>query len=96
MRTSDFDFELPPELIAQQPLARRDDSRLMVVIRARETIEHRYFRDLPELIPGGDVLVLNRTRVLRARLLGLRRSGAPAEILILKPLGEDTYEAVAW
>jgi len=94
MRTSDFDFELPPELIAQQPLARRDDSRLMVVIRARETIEHRYFRDLPELIPGGDVLVLNRTRVLRARLLGLRRSGAPAEILILKPLGEDTYEAM--
>ena len=94
MRTSDFDFELPPELIAQQPLARRDDSRLMVLIRARETIEHRYFRDLPELIPGGDVLVLNRTRVLRARLLGLRRSGAPAEILILKPLGEDTYEAM--
>ena len=94
MRTSDFDFQLPPELIAQQPLARRDDSRLMVVIRARETIEHRYFRDLPELVPGGDVLVLNRTRVLRARLLGLRRSGAPAEILILKPLGEDTYEAM--
>src|SRR2546423_486911 len=63
MHTSDFDFHLPPEQIAQQPLARRDDSRLMVVVRARGTIEHRHFRDLPELIPGGDVLVLNRTRV---------------------------------
>lgn len=94
MRTSDFDFHLPPEQIAQQPLARRDDSRLMVLIRARGTIEHRYFRDLPELIPGGDVLVLNRTRVLRARLLGARRSGARAEILLLKPLGADRYEAM--
>ena len=94
MHTSDFDFHLPPEQIAQQPLARRDDSRLMVVVRARGTIEHRHFRDLPELIPGGDVLVLNRTRVLRARLLGVRRSGAPAEILLLRPLGADRYEAM--
>ena len=95
MLTSDFDFHLPPELIAQQPLERRDESRLMVVDRASGTIDHRRFRDLAELIPPGDVLVVNRTRVLRARLLGVRRSsGAPAEILLLKPLGDNRYEAM--
>jgi S-adenosylmethionine:tRNA ribosyltransferase-isomerase len=94
MKTSDYDFELPPELIAQAPLARRDDSRLMVVDRATQTISHRTFRDLQELIPSGDLLVLNRTRVIRARLLGRRASGAPAEILLLKPLGENRYEAM--
>ena len=94
VRTSDFDFHLPPELIAQQPLARRDESRLMVVDRARGSIDHRHFRDLVDIIPPGDVLVLNRTRVLRARLLGTRRSGAPAEILLLKPLGDRRYEAM--
>jgi S-adenosylmethionine:tRNA ribosyltransferase-isomerase len=92
--TSDFDFELPPELIAQRPLDRRDESRLMVVDRKRGSIEHRRFRDLAGLIPSGDALVLNRTRVLRARLLGTRNSGAPAEILLLKPLGGDRYEAM--
>src|SRR5437764_6408681 len=66
----------------------------MVVIRRRGTLEHRHVPVLPELIPGGNVLVLNRTRVLRARLLGARRSGARAEILLLKPLGADRYEAM--
>ena len=94
MRTADFDFHLPPELIAQRPLERRDESRLMVVDRRQGRIEHRHFRDLVELIPPGDALVLNRTRVLRARLLGTRNSGAPAEILLLKPLGGDRYEAM--
>lgn len=94
MLTSDFDFHLPPELIAQTPLAKRDESRLMVVDRARGSIEHRHFRDLVDIIPPGDVLVLNRTRVFRARLLGSRRSGAPAEILLLKPLGDGRYEAM--
>jgi S-adenosylmethionine:tRNA ribosyltransferase-isomerase len=94
MRTSDFDFHLPPELIAQQPLARRDESRLMVVDRASGSISHRRFRDLADLIPTGDVLVLNRTRVVRARLLGTRASGAPAEIMLLKRLGGDRYEAM--
>lgn len=93
-RTSDYDFTLPAELIAQQPLARRDASRLMVVDRATETIEHRAFTDLVELVGAGDVVVLNRTRVFRARLLGKRASGAPAELLLLKPLGEDRYEAM--
>jgi S-adenosylmethionine:tRNA ribosyltransferase-isomerase len=94
VRTSEFDFELPPELIAQRPLGRRDDSRLMLVDRAHGTIAHRQFRDLAQIIPAGDALVLNRTRVLRARLLGTRASGAPAEILLLKSVGGDRYEAM--
>lgn len=94
VRTSDFDFHLPPELIAQRPLARRDESRLMVIDRQSGSISHRRFSDLAELIPAGDVLVVNRTRVVRARLLGTRVSGAPAEIMLLKPVGGDRYEAL--
>ena len=93
-RTSDYDFELPPERIAQHPLARRDASRLMVVDRATQTISHRTFADVVDLMDPRDVLVVNRTRVLRARLLGSRASGAPAEILLLKPLGDGRYEAM--
>jgi S-adenosylmethionine:tRNA ribosyltransferase-isomerase len=66
----------------------------MVVDRTSGAITHRRFRDLADLIPAGDVLVLNRTRVIRARLLGTRASGAPAEIMLLKPLGGDRYEAM--
>ncbi len=93
-RTSDYDFSLPADRIAQAPTARRDESRLMVVHRDSGEIEHRTFRDLPELIPPGDALVLNTTRVYRARLVGTRDSGAPAELLLLKPLGDDRYEAM--
>lgn len=93
-RTSHYDFELPRELIAQHPLAERDASRLMVVDRATQTISHRAFRDIADLVAPHDVLVVNRTRVMRARLLGSRASGAPAEILLLKPLGGGRYEAM--
>src|SRR5215471_21829952 len=93
-RTSDYDFELPPSLIAQQPLEPRDASRLMVVDRESGAISHQTFADLADLMDPADVLVLNRTRVLRARLLGTRPSGAPAEILLLKPLGDARYEAM--
>jgi S-adenosylmethionine:tRNA ribosyltransferase-isomerase len=93
-RTSDYDFELPPHLIAQHPLARRDASRLMIVDRATGEISHGAFSDIATLIDPRDVLVVNRTRVLRARLLGSRASGAPAEILLLKPLGDGRYEAM--
>lgn len=93
-RTSDYDFVLPAEQIAQTPLANREASRLMVVDRATGQIAHRAFSDLATMIPAGDVLVVNRTRVLRARLLGTRASGAPAEILLLKPLGDGRYEAM--
>ena len=92
--TSDYDFELPPSLVAQQPVEPRDASRLMVVDRATGQISHRHFADIADLIGPRDVLVLNRTRVLRARLLGTRASGAPAELLLLKPLGDGRYEAM--
>jgi len=93
-RTSDYAFDLPPELIAQTPPATRGASRLMVVDRASATIAHRTFADLPSYVPAGDVLVRNTTRVMRARLLGTRDSGAPAEILLLKPLGGARFEAM--
>jgi S-adenosylmethionine:tRNA ribosyltransferase-isomerase len=94
-RTSDYDFELPDALVAQAPLPRRDASRLMVVDRAAGTIAHRTFAELAELVPGGDALVVNATRVFRARLLGTRASGAPAEVLLLRRAGDaDTYEAM--
>ncbi|MGH9885199.1 MAG: tRNA preQ1(34) S-adenosylmethionine ribosyltransferase-isomerase QueA [bacterium] len=93
-RTSDYDFDLPPSLIAQQPTERRDASRLMVLNRATGEISHRRFGDIVELIGPRDVLVVNRTRVLRARLLGTRASGASAEILLLKSLGDGRYEAM--
>ena len=92
--TSDYDFDLPADLIAQVPSEKRDESRLMVLDRDSKTIEHRTFRDLASLIPSGDVIVLNTTRVFRARLLGTRDSGAPAELLLLKPLGDGRYEAM--
>lgn len=93
-RTSHYDFDLPVDLIAQQPTERRGDSRLMVVNRSTGEISHRQFSDLLELIPAGDALVINTTRVFRARLLGLRDNGANAEILLLRPLGESMWEAM--
>jgi S-adenosylmethionine:tRNA ribosyltransferase-isomerase len=93
-RTSDYDFDLPAHLIAQEPAADRTASRLMVVRRERGEIEHRSFRDIAEMVPADDLLVLNTTRVMKARLLGKRASGAPAEILLLKPVGGDVWEAM--
>lgn len=93
-RTSDYDFRLPEERIAQAPVERRDASRLMVVHRDSGAIEHRHFADLVELVPAGDVLVLNTTRVFRARLLGRRDSGAPAEILLLRRHDDGRWEAM--
>ncbi|MDE3173267.1 MAG: tRNA preQ1(34) S-adenosylmethionine ribosyltransferase-isomerase QueA [Gemmatimonadota bacterium] len=94
MKTSDFDFDLPVDRIAQFPVEPRDSARLMIVDRAAGSIAHGHFRDLEGLVPAGDLLVLNTTRVFRARLLGRRDSGAPAEILLLKPLGDGTWEAM--
>ncbi|MGE0552736.1 MAG: tRNA preQ1(34) S-adenosylmethionine ribosyltransferase-isomerase QueA [Gemmatimonadales bacterium] len=94
MRTDDFDYPLPPELIAQDPSPTRGDSRLLLVDRERETLADRRFAELVELIPPGDLLVLNSTRVLPARLLGRRPSGAPAEVLLLHPATDDTWIAM--
>jgi S-adenosylmethionine:tRNA ribosyltransferase-isomerase len=93
-RTADYDFELPEDRIAQYPLERHDGSRLMVVERATGRITHTVFSAIDRLIAPGDALVLNTTRVRRARLLGTRDSGARAEVLLLRPLGDDRYEAM--
>jgi len=93
-RTSDYDFELSPERVAQEPVEPRDACRLMVVDRAAGRITHHVFRELPELMRAGDALVLNTTRVFRARLLGTRPSGAPGEVLLLRRLDGDRWEAM--
>ncbi len=93
-RVSDYDFALPESLIAQQPVASRDGSRLLVIHRDSGRIEHRQFRDIVEFIPARDALVVNTTKVFRARLLGTRPSGAPAEVLLLRALGDDVWEAM--
>jgi S-adenosylmethionine:tRNA ribosyltransferase-isomerase len=89
-RTADYDFHLPPEQIAQQPAARRDASRLLVVDRA-DGNRHRSFADLPEYLSPGDVLVLNETRVFPARLVGRKPSGAAAEVFLLHPEQGEEY-----
>ena len=92
--TSAYRFELPPELIAQTPAPRRDASRLMTL--GPEGVAHRIFSDLPELIRPDDVLVLNRTRVIAARLLGTREgSGGSVEVLLLHPAESLRYDAAA-
>ncbi len=93
-RTADYDFELPPELIAQTPAQKRDESRLMVLDRAAGTITHRKFADFPGFFSAGDALVLNTSKVIRARLLGTRDSGAPAEVMLIKSLADGRYEAM--
>lgn len=94
MRTADFDFELPPDLIAQAPSPQRDGSRLLIVDRATGSLTHARFHDLVDLCAPGDVLVVNTTKVFRARLLGTRASGGAAEVLLLRDLGNATWEAM--
>lgn len=89
-----YDYELPPELIAQHPAPQRDLSRLMVV--GAQGIEHRVFRDLSEVLRRGDLLVLNDTRVIAARLRGVREpSGGAVELLLLHPAGGSRYDPAA-
>lgn len=95
MRLSEFDYDLPPELIAQRPAPRRDASRLMVVRRASGEIEHARFFEIGRFLRAGDVLVLNNTRVLPARLFGVKETtGAHIEALLLRPLGDGEWEAL--
>lgn len=89
-----FDYDLPPERIAQQPLPERDASRLLVLDRRIGEIRHRVFRDLPDLLKAGDLLVTNRSRVFPARLLGRREGGGAAEILLVRALGNGRWDAL--
>ena len=93
MKRHDFHFDLPPELIAQAPLAERSGSRLLLADAASRRIEDRRFTELPELLRAGDLLVFNDTRVLPARLFGRKASGGAVEILIERVTG--THEALA-
>src|SRR5436190_17398052 len=95
MRTADFDFQLPPELIAQTPAPARDQSRLLVLHRAPGTIEHRPFRDVLEFLRPGDVLVLNNSRVIPARLHGANaRTGGKFEMLLLEENATNDWWAM--
>ncbi len=96
MLRSDYAFHLPGELIAQHPLDRRDDSRLLCLGRGDGAIFHRRFRELPQLLRSGDVLVMNDSRVLPSRLLGHREgTGGAAELLLLEQKGKDLWETLA-
>ena len=95
MKTSDFNFDLPQELIAQTPIEKRDASRLLVLDKESGAWEHRHFFDLPEYLHPGDCLILNDSRVLPARLLGQRLPGGGAcEVLLLIDRGENTWECL--
>ena len=87
LKKSDFDFELPPELIAQAPLAERSASRMLLLDVAGNARQDRMFRDLPDFLQPGDLLVFNDTRVLPARLYGRKESGGAVEILIERVTG---------
>ncbi len=91
---SDFDYEFPPDLIAQHPQRERDGSRLLHLDRASGAVTHRGFREFPGLLRPDDVLVLNASRVLKARLRGTRENGREAEVLLVRPDSDDTWVAM--
>src|ERR1051325_7405540 len=89
MKAAELDYKLPPGLIAQRPLERRDESRLLVFDRGTGEVEHRRFGELPELLPRETLTVVNDTRVLPARLRLERPGGGEAEVLLLERLGQN-------
>lgn len=95
MRLSDFDYDLPDHFIAQTPLEPRDSSKLMVINRADKTIQHRIFREVVDYLNAGDVLVMNNTRVIPARIAGFRAdTGGKLEVLLLRQLDETTWRVL--
>lgn len=94
MKTSDFDFYLPEELIAQTPLERRDASRLLTLDKTTGAVGHHHFYDLPQFLRPGDCLVMNDSRVLPARLIGHRPTGGVCEVLLLVDKGEGLWECL--
>ena len=94
MKVSDFKYDLPEELIAQTPIKQRDRSRLMVLNRNKQTIEHKIFKDIIDYLEPGDVLVRNNTKVLPARLYGKKETGANVEFLLLNNIEGDIWECI--
>ena len=95
MLTDDFDYDLPTGLIAQEPVEPRDSCRLLVLDRTSGQLDHRRFSDLPDYLRAGDVLVVNETRVLPARLLGVKdETGGAVEVLLLRERYEDAWECL--
>ena len=95
MKTDDFDFNLPEELIAQTPIEKRDASRLLVLDKKTGEISHRHFTDVIDYMEKGDTLVLNDTKVMPARLYGVKEeTGAVIEVLLLKDEGNDVWECL--
>ena len=94
MKVSEFNYELPEELIAQTPLEKRDESRLMVLNKNNQSIEHRIFRDILDYLKPGDVLVRNNTKVIPARIYGKKETGANIEFLLLKNIEGDIWESI--
>ena len=94
MKVSDFNYNLPEELIAQVPIQKRDESRLMVLDRKKQTIEHKIFKDILEYLKPGDCLVRNNTKVIPARIYGKKETGANVEFLLLNNIEGDIWEAI--
>ena len=94
MKVSDFNYELPEELIAQHPYDKRDEARLMVLDKDTQTIEHKVFKDIIDYLEPGDCLVINNTKVIPARLIGKKDTGAKVEFLLLKRMEEDIWEVM--
>jgi S-adenosylmethionine:tRNA ribosyltransferase-isomerase len=94
LKVSEFNYELPEELIAQTPLEKRDESRLMVLNKSKKTIEHKVFKDILDYLRPGDVLVRNNTKVIPARIYGKKETGANIEFLLLKNIEGDIWESI--
>ena len=94
MKVSDFNYNLPEELIAQVPIQKRDESRLMVLNRENQTIEHKTFKDIIDYLQPGDCLVRNNTKVIPARLYGKKETGANVEFLLLNNIEGDIWECI--
>jgi S-adenosylmethionine:tRNA ribosyltransferase-isomerase len=96
MHIKEFDYDLPPGLIAQHPVEKRDHSRLMILNREKKNLEHRSFFEISDYLKKGDVLVLNDTKVIPARLEGKKQTGGKAEVLLLKPLTNGKANESVW
>ena len=94
MKVTDFNYNLPEELIAQVPIAKRDESRLMILNRKNQTIEHKTFKDIIDYLEPGDCLVRNNTKVIPARIYGKKETGAKVEFLLLNNIEGDIWESI--